>query len=87
MAENISRVKIRLMGKDYSVKADQPAHKIEAMAKELDATLTSLSKKYSHLSNTDIALLAAMSLMEEVNKLRDEKKELWELLGEATRKE
>lgn len=87
MAREINRVKVRLLGKDYNVKTDQSPMKIEAMARELDAKLESYSKRFPNLSNTDVALFAALSLMEEIHKLKEEKKELWELLGEATRKE
>ena len=56
------------------------------MAVELDNKLEALRSRYPNLTRTDVALLTALSLMEDLEKLREEKKELWELLGEATSK-
>ncbi len=86
MDEQIKRVKVRLLGKEYSIRTDQPVKKIEAMANELNNQLDNLGNKFPNLTNTDLALLAGLTLMEEIEKLKEEKKELWELLGEATNK-
>lgn len=86
MDEQINRVKVCLLGKDYNIRTDQPAKKMQAMANEFNTQLESLGKKFPNLTNTDLALLAGLTLMEEIQRLKDEKKELWELLGEATNK-
>lgn len=86
MDKQVNRVKIRLLGKDYTVKADQSVDKVLNMADELNNRLESFRDKFTKLTNTDIALLTALSLLEEMDKLKEEKKELWELLGEATSK-
>ena len=86
MEKELKRVKIHLFGKDYIVRTDLPAERLEGMAVELDNKLAALRSRYPNLTRTDVALLTALSLMEDLEKLREEKKELWELLGEATSK-
>ncbi|MDD2431868.1 MAG: cell division protein ZapA [Firmicutes bacterium] len=86
MNREINRVRIRLFGKDYTVKTDQSVTKTVNMATELDNKLEAFKDRFPNLTKTDVALLTALSLLAEMDKLREEKRELWELLGEATSK-
>lgn len=83
----INRLTVRLLGKDYTIKTDKPSERVTEISKQLNDKLESVAQRFPRLTNVDVSLLVCLSLMDEIEKLKDEKRELWELLGEATKKD
>ncbi len=81
--KEISRVTVRLLGEDYTVSGpDAPEH-LSEVAGTVQALLDQLQAANSRLTKTQLAVLAALKLAEDLFRLRLEHREMLDLLKEA----
>lgn len=66
MAAN--KVKLTIMGSEYSIIAEDEPKYVQALGKELDSKMTDIIKANGHLSVTQAAVLAALDYADESKK-------------------
>ena len=66
MAAN--KVKVTIMGADYSILAEDDPRYVQLLGKELDAKMAGIMKVNSRLSTTQAAVLAALDYADESKK-------------------
>ena len=66
MAAN--KVKVTIMGADYSILAEDDPRYVQLLGKELDAKMAGIMKVKSRLSTTQAAVLAALDYADESKK-------------------
>lgn len=76
-----TRLRVRLAGEEYVLRGDMSPQRLEELVAELDRRLQELARRYPRLSFHQTAVLCALQLLEELQRLRDENRELRELLG------
>lgn len=74
-------MRVRIAGEEYALRGTLPPQRLNELAEELDRRLAGVAKKYPRLPLHQAAVLCALQLLEELQQLRDENRELLELLG------
>ncbi|WP_054696551.1 cell division protein ZapA [Syntrophomonas palmitatica] len=78
----ITRVTVDIFGEDYVVKGDENPEYIEMLASYVDRRMKMIQKRNASLSTTRIAVLTALNLADELNKLQEDYDELVKKLEE-----
>lgn len=76
-------VKVRIAGEDHSVKGKATPEYIEELAKIVDTQMKQIHKQNPNLTRHRIAILAAINLADELQKVKAEYKELLQIMEEA----
>ncbi len=82
MSENKTRVVVNIFEQEYIVRGEEPAEYIEALAAKIDGMMTRLSKNTT-LQTTQIAILTALNLADELEKIKQKHAELLKLVEEG----
>lgn len=73
--KSINRVKVRINGEDYYIRGTVSTEYIKQVADYVDKKMSDLSRNYSDLSRTRIAVLTALNITDELFRLKDEYEE------------
>ncbi|NLW55369.1 MAG: cell division protein ZapA [Firmicutes bacterium] len=81
----LNRVTIKIMGDEYNVVGAESAEYIDELVKQIEAKIDSIQKAHgdAKLSKTQLAILVALQLADEMVKLRIEHENLVRLIQEA----
>ena len=72
MADQESRVEVEIFGEYYTLKGDSSPEQLIMLANYVNRKMKVLSGRNSRLSRTQTAVLAALSIAEELKILQDE---------------
>lgn len=78
-----ARARVRIAGEDYVVRASAPPEYIERVAEVVDAHMRAVQEMSPNLVRHRQAILAALNLAHELERLRRENQDLRQLLDEA----
>jgi len=71
----VNRVKVNINGEDYYIKGTASEDYIKRVAKYVDKKMYELEQKYTNLSRTKLAVLAAINIADELFRLKQEYEE------------
>jgi len=77
------RVQVRIGDEDYVLRGEATPEYMEKVAALVDAKFSQLQAAYRHVPRHRVAILTAIHLADEVERLRAENRELLSLLEEA----
>jgi len=80
--EQINRVTVQIFNEEYVVKGNEEPDYIEMLASYVDRRMRMVQQRNIHLSTTNIAVLTALNLADELNKLQEDYDELVKTLEE-----
>lgn len=81
-----NRVTVEIFNQEYVVKGNENAEYIEMLAAYVDRRMRMIDQRNHSLSTTKIAVLTALNLADELNKLQEDYDELVKVLEEEKRK-
>ena len=64
------QTRITIRGRQYTVRGDDPAEDVQAVAEELDARLVEVAERTRSFDEYTVALLTALNLASELRRLR-----------------
>ena len=64
------QIRITIRGRQYTVRGDEPAEEVQAVARDLDARLEEVSSRTRSFDEYTVALLTALNLASELHQLR-----------------
>ena len=76
-----ARVRVRIAGEEYVLKGTLTPQRLHELAAELDRRLGEVTRKYPRLPLHQAAVLCALQLLEELQQLREENRELLDLFA------
>jgi cell division protein ZapA len=82
---NINKVTVSIYNEDYIVKGTENKEYIEMLAAYVDRRMRMLGQRNHHLSVTKVAVLTALNLADELNKLQEDYDQLVKVLEEEKR--
>ncbi|MDD4802371.1 MAG: cell division protein ZapA [Syntrophomonas sp.] len=82
---NINKVTVEIYDQEYVVKGNENADYIEMLANYVDRRMKMIGQRNHSLSTTKIAVLTALNLADELNKLQEDYDELVKVLEEEKR--
>ena len=62
---------VRIRGRDFRIRSDEPAEQLERIARIVDATIARVEKRTGAVDSFDVAMLAALNLARDVVGLQD----------------
>lgn len=68
----INKTTVRIAGKEYPISGKESEEYIHRVAIYVDRKIQELERRYTTLSSSEIAVLAAINVTDELLKLRDE---------------
>jgi cell division protein ZapA len=71
MAEEINRVAVEILGERYLLKGDRSPEYIRRLAAEVDHRVRDIINRHSRIPITKAAVLAAVNLADELNRLQE----------------
>jgi len=74
--DNINRVTVEIFNEEYVVKGEENPEYIEMLAAYVNRRMRMVQQRNSNLSNQRIAILTALNLADELNKLQEDYDEL-----------
>lgn len=77
-----ARVKVRIAGDDYVLRGSGSTERLQTLAEELNRRLGAVRQHHPRLALHQAAVLCALQLLDELEQLRAENRELMELLSE-----
>jgi len=80
--EQINRVTVQIFNEEYVVKGNEEPDYIEMLTSYVDRRMRMVQQRNIHLSTTKIAVLTALNLADELNKLQEDYDELVKTLEE-----
>ncbi|MBO8158597.1 cell division protein ZapA [Thermosyntropha sp.] len=69
---NINKVNVEIFGENYVVKGEESPEYIEMLAAYIDKRMRLIHQRNPNFSTAKIAVLTALNLADELNKLQDE---------------
>lgn len=81
-----NRVKVEIFNQEYIVKGNENAEYIEMLAAYVDRRMRMIEQRNHSLSIVKVAVLTALNLADELNKLQEDYDELVKVLEEEKRK-
>lgn len=78
----INRVTVEIFNQEYIVKGSENAEYIEMLAAYVDRRMRMIEQRNHSLSITKVAVLTALNLADELNKLQEDYDELVKVLEE-----
>jgi len=82
---NVNKVTVEIFNQDYIVKGSENAEYIEMLAAYVDRRMRMIEQRNHSLSITKVAVLTALNLADELNKLQEDYDELVKVLEEEKR--
>ena len=79
---NINRVTVSIFNEEYVVKGEENPEYIEMLASFVDRRMKMIQQRNHNLSSTKVAVLTALNLADELNKLQEDYDELVKNLEE-----
>lgn len=79
---SINRVTVRIFNEEYVVKGEENPEYIEMLASFVDRRMKMIQQRNPNLSSTKVAVLTALNLADELNKLQEDYDELVKNLEE-----
>ncbi|MEN6328038.1 MAG: cell division protein ZapA [Syntrophomonas sp.] len=79
---NYNKVIVAIFGEDYIVKGNESPEYMEMLASYVDRRMKMIQQRNFNLSNTKIAVLTALNLADELNKLQEDYDEMVKTLEE-----
>ena len=84
-SQNINKVAVEIFNQVYIVKGTENIEYIEMLAAYVDRRMRSIEQRNHQLSITKVAVLTALNLADELNKLQEDYDELVKVLEEEKR--
>lgn len=81
----VIKVSVEIFNEDYTVRGDENPEYIEMLASYVDRRMKMIHQRNPNLSNTKIAVLTALNLADELNKLQEDYDELVKALEDEKR--
>lgn len=81
-----NRVKVEIFNQEYIVKGSENAEYIEMLAAYVDRRMRMIEQRNHNLSIVKVAVLTALNLADELNKLQEDYDDLVKALEEEKRK-
>ncbi len=81
-----NRVTVEIFNQEYIVKGNENAEYIEMLAAYVDRRMRMIDQRNHSLSTSKVAVLTALNLADELNKLQEDYDELVKVLEEEKRK-
>lgn len=78
-----TRVRVIIGGEEFVLRGDAPTEYIQQVAETVDETFSRLQALYPNVPRHRVAVLTALHLADEINRLRQENDELTKLLEEV----
>ncbi len=82
MKNNINKVTVEIYSQEYVVKGNENAEYMEMLAAYVDRRMRMVGQRNHSLSTTKVAVLTALNLADELNKLQEDYDELVKVLEE-----
>lgn len=82
MKNSINKVSVDIFGEEYTVKGAEKPEYIQMLAAYVDRRMKMIQQRNPNLSNTKLAVLTALNLADELNKLQEDYDELVKALEE-----
>jgi cell division protein ZapA len=82
MKNNINKVTVEIFSEEYTVKGTENPEYIQMLAAYVDRRMKMIQQRNPNLSNTKLAVLTALNLADELNKLQEDYDELVKALEE-----
>lgn len=82
MKNDINRVVVEIFGEEYTVKGTENPEYIEMLGAYVDRRMKMIQQRNPNLSNTKLAVLTALNLADELNKLQEDYDEMIKALEE-----
>lgn len=70
--ENINKVTVDIFGEQYVVKGEEKTEYIQMLASYIDRRMKMIQQRNPNLSHVKIAVLTALNLADELNKLQED---------------
>lgn len=80
--KRINKVTVEIFNEEYIVKGDENPEYIQMLASYIDRRMKMIQQRNPNLTNTKIAVLTAINLADELNKLQEDYDELVKALEE-----
>ncbi|HQE23537.1 MAG TPA: cell division protein ZapA [Syntrophomonadaceae bacterium] len=80
--EQINKVTVQIFNEEYVVKGSEEPDYIEMLASYVDRRMRMVQQRNVNLSTTKVAVLTALNLADELNKLQEDYDELVKTLEE-----
>lgn len=84
-ADNKTRVRVEILGTEYTLRGDASAEYLRHVARVVDEVMRRIAEANPQLDGRKVAVLAAVNLADELCRLREQYQELMDLLDEQTR--
>lgn len=81
----VSKVSVEIFNEDYTVRGEENPEYIEMLASYVDRRMKMISQRNHNLTTTKIAVLTALNLADELNKLQEDYDELVKALDAEKR--
>ena len=78
--DNQARVVVNIYGEEYIVKGNATREHIEMIAQQVDQKMVQIVHRNPHLSQARVAVLTALNLADELNRLQEDYDNLIKLL-------
>lgn len=84
MSKEDGRVTVEIFGETQVIRGSDDPEYIQKLAYELDKKMKLTAQRFPRLAVHQVAILVALNLEDELQKLREEQETLMELLGEQS---
>ncbi len=82
-SREMKTVSVRIGGVEHRIRGEAPGEYIEYLAQQVDKEMSRVSKSHPNITKTRAAILVALNMADELEKLKNEYQELVELMDEA----
>ncbi|GMA59813.1 cell division protein ZapA [Alicyclobacillus fastidiosus] len=82
---SVNRVRVTIHGMDYTLKGTAPTSHLNSVANTVDKMMTEISSTSTYMDERRVAVLTALNLADELERLKQEYQELLSLLDDKTR--
>lgn len=83
--KTVSKVSVEIFGETYVIKGEESPEYIEMLAAYIDKRMKLVQQRSPNLSTAKIAVLTALNLADELNKLQDDYDKLLKTLEDERR--
>ena len=87
MEKNLNKVSVTILDDHYVLKGPEPEEYLEMLAAQANKRLIQVQNNNPRLSRIQVAILTALNLMDELNKLQQEHQHLIEMQRKSERPE
>ena len=69
--QNLYRIQVEIFGQSYNIIGEEPPERVEVLARYLDQKMSEIALRSKGMSALKIAILAALNIAEEMQKLQE----------------